>query len=65
MMLRDCIQSELDAYIQGCNFTDDELAYFNLKAKDKSNVQIADAMNISIRRVNTLSGRVRAKIERL
>ena len=65
MMLRDCIQSELDSYIQGCNFTDEELQYFNLRAKDKSHIQIADAMNISERRVTTLSSRVRAKMSRL
>ena len=29
-----------------CNFTDDELMYFNLRAKDKSNVQIALEMTL-------------------
>jgi len=65
MMLKNCIQSELDPYIQGCNFTDDELQYFLLKAKGKTDIQVADAMFISTRKVTTLSSRVRAKMSRL
>ena len=65
MMLKDCIQSEIDAYIQGCNFTDDEMQYFLLKAKGKTDVQIADSMFVSTRKVATLSSRVRTKIGRL
>ena len=65
MMLKDCIQSEIDSYIQGCNFTDDEMQYFLLKAKGKTDVQIADSMFVSTRKVATLSSRVRTKIGRL
>ena len=65
MILSKCIQSELEPYIQGCNFTDDEMQYFLLKAKGKTDVQIADAMFVSTRKVTTLSSRVRAKMSRL
>jgi hypothetical protein len=40
-LLRDFTKPELDQFRELCNFTEDEMMYFNLKAKDKSNVQIA------------------------
>lgn len=65
MLLRDYTKPELDRFIEGCNFTDDELEYFNLKAKNKSNVQISFAMNISERQVVKLGTRVRSKMSRI
>ena len=65
MLLRDYTTPELQRYIDGCNFTDSELQYFNLKAKDKSNVQISMAMNISEPQVSVLAKRVKAKMIRL
>lgn len=65
MLLRDYTVPELQRYIDGCNFTDDELEYFNLKAKNKSNVQISFAMNISERQVVKLGTRVRSKMSRI
>lgn len=65
MLLRDFTKPELDRCIMLCNFTDSELQYFLLKSRDKSNVQIADEMNISERYVSLLATRVKAKLERV
>ena len=65
MLLRDYTKPELQKYIDGCNFTDGELQYFNLKASDKSNVQISMEMNISEAQVSVLAKRVKAKMIRL
>ena len=65
MLLRDYTTPELQRYIDGCNFTDSELQYFNLKAKDKSNIQISMAMNISEPQVSVLAKRVKATMIRL
>lgn len=48
-----------------CNFTVDEMIYFNLRAKDKSNVQIALEMNISEAQVSKLARRVKDKMKRV
>lgn len=45
-----------------CNFSDDELQYFILRAKHKSNVYIAMQMNVSEAQVSKLAKRVMNKI---
>lgn len=65
MLLRDYTKSELDRYVEGCNFTDSELQYFLLKSRDKSNIQISFEMNISERQVSTLAKRVKVKMARM
>lgn len=62
MKIRDFVEWELQMFRDKCNFTDDELAYFNLRAKDKSNVQIALEMNVSEAQVSKLAKRVKNKI---
>ena len=47
------------------DFTDSELEYFNLRARDKSNVQIALEMNISEPQVSKLARRVKDKMKRV
>jgi DNA-directed RNA polymerase specialized sigma subunit len=56
---------ELDVFRELCNFSDDELAYFNFKAKHKSNTYIAMEMNVSEPQVSKLAKRVRNKIIRV
>ena len=46
MKLRDFTVPELNRFRELCNFTEDEMQYFNLRSKDKSNVQIAFEMNV-------------------
>lgn len=65
LKIRDLTIPEIKKCKELCNFTDDELQYFTLKSKDKSNIYIAHAMNISESQVSNLSRRVRAKIKRI
>ena len=65
MKIRDFTVPELDRFRALCNFTDDELIYFNLRAKDKSNTQIALEMNVSEPQVSKLAKRVKDKIKRV
>lgn len=62
MKIRDFVEKELEMFRKECNFTDDELCYFNLRAKDKSNIQIATEMNISEAQVSKLAKRVKVKM---
>lgn len=65
MLIRDFTVPELDKFRALCNFTDDELQYFNLRSKDKSNVQIAMEMKVSEPQVSKLARRVKSKIKRV
>ena len=65
MQIRDFTVPELETFRKLCNFTDDELEYFNLKAKDKSNVQIAMIMKVSEAQVSKLAKRVKSKMIRI
>lgn len=60
--LYDFVKSELDFLRQECNFTPDELDYFNLRAKHYSNLHIAIEMNVSEGKVSVLAKRVKTKI---
>lgn len=65
MKIRDFTNPELDKFRELCNFSDSELEYFNLRAKDKSNVEISLAMNISTAQVSKLAKRVKSKLIRV
>lgn len=65
MKIRDFTVPELDMFRKLCNFTEDEMIYFNLRAKDKSNVQIALEMNVSEAQVSKLAKRVKNKMIRV
>ena len=65
LKIRDFVEWELQMFRDKCNFTDDELTFFNLRAKDKSNVQIALEMNISESQVSKLAKRVKSKMIRV
>ena len=56
---------ELDKFRELCNFTPDELIYFDLRAKYKSNVEIALTMHVSEAKVSKLARRVKDKIIRV
>ena len=47
MKIYDFVNWELDKFRAECNFSDEELEYFNLRATHHSNQQIAIRMNIS------------------
>ena len=65
IQIYDFTVPELNVFRELCNFSDDELEYFNLRAKRKSNVQIAMAMNVSESQVSKLARRVKNKIKRI
>ena len=65
MLLRDYTKPELEYFIEQCNFTDSELEYFNLKARDYSIIKISMEMNVSPRQVSNLAERVKRKIKRI
>lgn len=62
IQLYDFTVPELDTFRELCNFTPDELMYFELKSKKKSNVEISLTMNVSEPQVSKLAKRVRRKI---
>lgn len=65
MKIWDFTVPELDRFRELCNFTDDERMYFDLRAKNKSNVQIAYEMNVSESTVSVLARKVKKKIVRI
>lgn len=62
MQIYDFVEWELQKFRDECNFTDEELEYFNLRAKNKSNTQIALTMHISEAKVSKLARKVKNKM---
>ena len=62
MKIYDFVEKELAYFRQECNFSDEELEYFNLRAKHLSNQQIAIKMNVSEGKVSKLAKSVKTKI---
>lgn len=62
MKISDFVEWELNYFRASCNFTDDERKYFKLKAKNKSNVQIAQEMNVSENTVVNIGRKVKKKM---
>lgn len=65
MLIYDFVEWELQKFRDECNFTPQEMEYFNLRAKGKSNVQIALEMNVSEPQVSKLAKKVKSKILRV
>lgn len=65
MKIYDFTVPELEMFRELCNFTPDELEYFNLRSKYKSNVEISLIMNVSESQVSKLAKRVKSKILRV
>lgn len=65
MKIQDFTKPELDYFRDWCNFTPDELEYFNLRSQDMSNVQIAMTMNVSDSKVSKLAKKVKSKMIRV
>ena len=61
----DFVEWELQYFREQCNFTPDELEYFNLRSSGMSNVQIALEMNVSESKVSKLARKVKSKILRV
>lgn len=60
--INEYTELELNRFRELCNFSENELKYFNMKAKDKSIVEIAMEMGVSESTVSLYSRRVRQKM---
>lgn len=65
MKICDFTVRELDKFRKECNFTEIESRCFELKAKDKTNVQLAMELNVSESTVSVTMRRVRTKITKV
>lgn len=63
--LYDFVEFELQFFRCFCNFDEQELQYFNLRAKHFSNVKIALEMHVSEAQVSKLAKRVKVKIKKV
>ncbi len=63
--INDFTEPELQYFRDMCNFSDEELICFNLRAKNKTIVQIALEMNCSEPKVSKLIKRVKTKIKKI
>ena len=63
--LYDFTVPELDKFRALCNFTDDERAYFELRCRKKSNVEISMTLHVSDSQVSKLAKKVKDKIIRI
>ena len=61
MRICDFTTHELEMFRKECNFTDIELQCFNLKAKNKTNTELAMELNISDSTVSTTMKSIRAR----
>ena len=62
MKICDFVEWELQKFRDECNFTEDELEYFNLRAKNRSNIEIAMKMCVSDSKVSVLARKVKRKV---
>lgn len=65
MQVYDFVEWELQMFREKCNFTPDELEYFNLRAVGKSNIEISLIMNVSESKVSKLAKKVKSKMFRV
>ena len=65
LQIYDFTVPELNTFRELCNFSDAELEYFNLRARHKSNVEIAMTMHVSEAQVSKLAKKVKDKIKRI
>ena len=63
--INDFTEPELQYFRDMCNFSDEELICFNLRAKNKTIVEIAITMNCSEPKVSKLIKRVKTKIKKI
>lgn len=62
---KDLTKIECDKCRELCNFTDDELAVFDLKVKNKSLIEISIALNMSESTVSRRLSDVKKKVLRV
>ena len=65
MIISSFTKPELDRFRENCNFTEDEAACFELKAKGYTNIQVAMNLNMSESKVAVTMKRIRTKITKI
>ena len=63
--IHDFVKWELEKFRKECNFTDEELDFFDLRAKNIPIETVAERMNVSVGKANKLSRKVKDKIIRV
>ena len=61
--IKKYVKFQLDIFKEQCNFTEEELKYFDMKSKDCMDIKIANELMISEGKVAKLSKSVRAKMK--
>jgi len=61
----DFTTPEIERFRTLCNFTPEEMEFFNLRSRNKSIIEITFAMNISKSKADILSKKVKSKIIRV
>lgn len=62
MNISNFVEWELQKFRDECNFTSEELEFFNYRAQNIAIEYIAEEMNISVSKANQLSRKVKSKI---
>lgn len=65
MKICDFVEWELQMFRNECNFTSEELEFFNYRAKNIPIEIIANDMNISVGKANKLSRKIKNKMIRI
>lgn len=65
IIIHDFVRSELDMFRRECNFTPEEMFFFDLRAQGIPIQLIAEEMNISIGKADKLSRKVKDKMIRV
>lgn len=62
MKIKEFVESELEFFRNNCNFTDQELVYFNMRAKGKTNLEISLELDVCENTVVNIGRRVKKKM---
>lgn len=62
IQIHDFVKWELEKFREECNFSDEELEYFNLRASHHTHEETAELMNVSNSKADKLSKKVKQKI---
>lgn len=63
--IKGYVEHELNIFRRECNFSDEELIYFNFKARGYSNVRVALEMNSSTATVTRIGQSVLDKMKKV
>lgn len=63
--IKDYVEHELNIFRKECNFSVEELEYFNMKARNYSNIRISTEMNVSLSTIGRIAKSVNQKVKRV